>query len=327
MKVIRGLDVGELAQVPPRRVVALGSFDGVHRGHQVVAAACVERAASQNGVVLAVTYEPHPLAVLGREHGPFLLTPLDEKIELLAGLGIDAVVVIEFSQALAQMEAAVYARSIVFSTLQPSEVIVGANHGFGRGRSGTPALLEALGSERGVRVVRMGAESALGDSISASRTRLLLRAGEVEEARTLLGRPYRLTGTVIRGEERGRRLGFPTANLELAHPQKLLPQNGVYAVGIETGGERHWGVMNIGVRPTFGERYRIAEIHVGDFEADLYGAALKADVLARLRDERRFPNIEALRAQIEMDVARARDLSGSARLTSRARGRDTGVAR
>jgi len=282
MKVARRPE--ELA--PGERAVAMGSFDGVHRGHRRV----LEAAAADGKHTTVVTFWPHPRLVLGNKVE--LLTTLERRLELLGAEGVDEVLVIEFTPELASREPAEFAESLL-RQIGAGVIAVGENFRFGRAAAGDPSLLQQLGFE--VEIVPML------EGISSSRIRSLLRSGEVGEAARLLGRPAEIEGTVVLGDRRGGTLGYPTANLAV-DPDLLVPAYGIYA-GEALG---HRAAVSIGVNPHYGGDERRIEPHLLDFEGDLYGRRLIVELWRRLRDERVFPSEEELVDQIARDVEQTR---------------------
>jgi riboflavin kinase / FMN adenylyltransferase len=294
----------------PEPCVAIGNFDGVHRGHQALVSAAVARARERAGTAVVLTFDPHPARVLAPARAPGALTTPAQKAELLAALGVDVLAVLPFDQELARFAPADFVSRIVAACLSARRVVVGVGFRFGRGQSGDVPTLEALGAEHGFAVEAIAPVSQGGEPISSSRVRDALARGDVAAARALLGRAYPIDGEVVAGDGRGRTIGVPTANL--ASENEVLPARGVYAarcrVGQPFGGAvAHPAVVNVGSRPTFGGTTTTIEAHLLDFDADLYGAPLRLSFEERLRDERRFPGVDALVAQIREDVARARE--------------------
>jgi riboflavin kinase/FMN adenylyltransferase len=284
--------------------VTVGVFDGLHVGHQQLLATLLEVAAGRPAVV--VTFDPHPRAVLGPPKRHRLLSPLPERLQLLGRWPLAAVAVLRFDQSIARRSYVDFVRGALVEGLGMRHLVLGASMALGHRRQGTSERLAELGAELGYQLTLVPGLTVDGEIVSSTRVRHRLDAGDVEAARRLLGRPYDLTGTVVRGVGRGRALGIPTANLDIP-VDKLAPAHGVYAVAAEVGGQRRAGALNIGVVPTFvatGERS--IEVHVLDFEGDLYGTRLRVEFLARLRDERRFAGPEALRAQVLADLEAAR---------------------
>lgn len=295
-----------LPLLPNGAVVTVGTFDGVHRGHRAVLDDLVVRARAANRASVLVTFEPHPLAVLRPDLAPSRLTTAAERAAALAETSLDYLVVVEFDRALAALEPETFVRSVLLDRCQMAELVVGHDHGFGRGRSGDLATLRALGRRHGFRVDSIApVAGADGAVISSSAIRQAIQAGDLGEAARGLGRPYRVSGRVERGAARGRTMGVPTVNL--APPEgKLLPPDGVYAVKVEWGGGVVGGMMNQGSRPTVGDGRRWLEAHLFDFEGDLYGREIRIEWVAPLRAIRRFDSLEALRAQLELDRGAAR---------------------
>ena len=289
-------------------VVTTGTFDGVHLGHQAIVRYLVERAQEIGGVPTVVTFDPHPREVLRGEAVP-LLTTLDERADLLARLGVERFVVVPFSRDLSLLEPEDYVRDVLVERVGMREIVIGYDHRFGRKARGDRALLDRLGDDLGFSVDVIP-EQVEGDvTVSSTAIRALLEAGDARAAALLLGRPYRITGPVVRGDQRGRTIGYPTANVQPSDPRKLIPRLGVYAARarLDDGTEAD-GMMNVGRRPTFEtDGATTVEVHLFDIEADLYGRRLEVDVVARLRDEVRFDGPEALVAQLGNDAVAARE--------------------
>jgi riboflavin kinase/FMN adenylyltransferase len=283
--------------------VTLGNFDGVHLGHQALIAETVRQARTLNGPAVAVTFDPPPVRLLRPEAAPAQLTSLDHRIELLHQHGIDHVLLFRTTIDLLQLGAAEFFDRILREGLKAKAIVEGFNFAFGRHREGTTEVLQALGSQHGLPVTLVQPRIIDGKPVSSSRIREDIIQGRVEAAKALLGRPYRLAGIVGRGAERGRTLGFPTANLEQA--ASLIPGNGVYAVRVEHDGKTWAGASNIGPNPTFGENARKIETHLIGFAGDLYGKALRIDFLSKLRDPRPFASVDELKRQIRIDILAA----------------------
>ena len=298
--------MSRLPALPNGAVVTVGTFDGVHRGHRAVLDDLMVRARAANRASVLVTFEPHPLAVLRPDLAPSRLTTAAERSAALAETSLDYLVVLQFDEALAALEPEDFVRSVLLDRCQMAELVVGHDHGFGRGRSGDLATLRALGEHHGFRVDPIAPVSGDdGAVISSSAIRQAIRTGDLAEAARGLGRPYRVSGRVERGAQRGRTLGVPTVNV--APPEgKLLPPDGVYAVRVEWGGGVVGGMMNQGSRPTVGDGRRWLEAHLFDFDGDLYGREIRIEWVAPLRAIRRFDSLDALRAQLEHDRRAAR---------------------
>ena len=290
--------------------LTLGVFDGVHAGHRRLVMRTAELAAELGARAVAVTFWPHPASVLRPEEAPPLLSTLDERLALLANLNVlDAVVVQPFTPALAALDPNAYLDGLQ-SWCEPRVLVEGPDFALGHDRAGTLAYLREACARRGFAVESVTVVED-GERVSSSRIRRLVEAGRVEDTARLLALPYALVGEVVEGDRRGRLLGFPTANLRVS-ANKALPANGVYAVRLRLPGERtaeHPAVANLGVRPTFGgEPRRLLEVHLLDATMDVYGLELGVEWIARLRDERRFDGIDALKAQIALDAQHAADL-------------------
>lgn len=316
MLVIRGRD-GQLA-APRGAVATVGNYDGIHLGQRAVLERVAARARELGRSALALTFDPHPLRVLSPERAPRRLTTDLQRERLLAGLGIDALCVLEFTRELASWRAERFVREILAGRLALHELHVGSRFAFGRGREGSLALLERLGGELGFRAYGVPELEVGGAPVSATRIRAALAAGRVDEAAELLGRPYAVDGRVVEGDRRGRTLGFPTLNLSTAN--EILPADGVYVAEADFPelGERARGVANVGLRPTIGrDAAPVVEAHLLDFDRSCYGEEVELRFLARLRGERRFPSLAALTGQIARDVGSAREYFRSAARSDR----------
>ena len=286
--------------------ISIGNFDGVHRGHQSLLAETVRQAKSLPGPAVAVTFSPHPLQLLRPEGFQPLLTTLDERIALLQQCGADHVVVLETTPALLQLMPRQFFEQIVADTLQARIIIEGSNFRFGKDRAGTVATLQSLGRARNIGVVLVPNLLLRGQPVSSSRVRNELLAGNVALAAEMLGRSFRLAGTVKPGQKRGQTLGFPTANLTTI--ATLVPGDGVYAVRVSHEDKTWPGAANIGPNPTFGEDARKIEVHLIGFQGDLYDRSLTVYFVERLRDTRPFASVEELKAQLKDDLARAKEI-------------------
>jgi len=302
MRIVRDLP----SVLPDRRpsAVALGVFDGVHLGHRAILGAAVADARASATPALACTFEPHPMEILQPERAPLPITTLDERLTLIAECGVDEAVVLTFTQALAAVEPEAFVKDVLVDRLQARQVVVGYNHRFGRGARGDTALLRELGARHGFGVDVVPPLTVDGVPVSSTAIRAALGRGELDAAARMLGRPYTLPGNVVAGAGRGRTLGFPTANIAPDRPVLVAP--GVYACTIQVGAQQQRAVVNIGVRPTFGEATLAVEAYVLDFSGDLYGQTVRLVFVSRVREERRFPTVDALRAQIADDVETAR---------------------
>lgn len=294
-------------------VVTVGTFDGVHRGHWAVLDEVRARAeaSSLRGVLL--TFHPHPLRIVRPEHAPPLLTTPEEKKEILAESRVEWAVFLSFTRALSRYEPRRFVEEILVGRLGVKELVIGYDHGFGRGRSGDADTLRRIGRDFGFSVDVVEPVSSEGDAISSSRIRRAIQEGDMRAAARGLGRAYSVRGLVVRGDGRGRRLGFPTANLHVSSSEKLVPPPGIYAVrGVLRRGTFP-GALHVGPRPTFRGSPPTVELHLLDFEGDLYGEEIRVDFVERMRDVLPFDSVPALVRQMQDDVEAARVvLEGSA---------------
>ena len=301
MKIFHGT---ENASILRPTVLTLGVFDGLHLGHQKIMETVVERAKTTGAVPTAITFDPHPRAVLHPENAPPLLQTLDQRLANFEHLGIKQSIVIQFTRDFASQDAAEFLREIVHDRLHASEVYLGHGFAFGKNRGGNIELLKSMGNELGFFADEVEEVTLRGKRISSSKIRKLLVDGKVNLARRMLGRPYGIEGAIIRGDRRGHKIGFPTANLKPKN--RVIPKYGVYATATLIDGVWRKGVTNVGVRPTFeGNDEPSIESHIFDFEGDLYGDVLRVRFLHRIRDERKFGGIDDLRVQIERDTRTA----------------------
>jgi riboflavin kinase / FMN adenylyltransferase len=303
---IRFAEPPGLPREPGGSIVTVGTFDGVHRGHRAVLDEITSRARATGKRAVLVTFHPHPLRIVRPEIAPRLLTTPLEKKEILAETGLNWVVFMRFTPALSRLSPRAFVEEILLDRIGMGELVIGYDHGFGRDRSGNADTLRAIGAELGFDVDVVGPVEGDGDAVSSSRIRDAVAAGRMEEARAALGRAYGFRGVVVRGEGRGRQLGFPTANLQVGDPAKLLPPPGVYAVRGGPGGGRIPGALHIGPRPTFEGSPPTVELHLLDFEGDLYGDVVRVDVVRRLRGVHAFASVEALVERMREDVAETR---------------------
>jgi riboflavin kinase/FMN adenylyltransferase len=289
-------------------VVTVGTFDGVHRGHREVLDEIVRRAAFTAARSVLVTFHPHPLRIVRPEDAPPLLTTLVEKKLLLAESGLDYAVFLPFTRELQQYPARRFVEEILIGRLGMSELVIGYDHGFGRGREGDVDTLRSFGAELGFDVDVVGPVGDGDDAVSSTKIRRALQAGDVVDAATGLGRPYSLEGIVVRGSRRGRELGFPTANIDVGDPDKLLPREGIYAVHAWIDGRPVPALLHLGPRPTFPGDSATVEVHLLDWSGDLYGRRLRVDLCARIRDILPFESAEALVAAMRRDEEAGRAL-------------------
>lgn len=289
-------------------VITVGTFDGVHRGHRMVLAALCRAAAERGALSMVVTFDPHPLRIVRPEAAPPLLTTPQEKIEILAQTEVQRVALLRFTPELAAYPPRRFVEEILLDRLGMAHLVIGYDHGFGRGRSGDVDTLRDIGHELGFGVEVIPPVHADGEPVSSSLIRRALAVGDTATANAALGRSYALTGTVVRGAGQGRRLGFPTANLDVSHPDKLIPHEGIYAVRATTREHFADGVLHLGPRPTFAGLPPSVELHLFDFDQDLYGERVRVDFIARIRDIARFDSVDGLIRAMEADCDAARSL-------------------
>lgn len=283
--------------------VAIGVFDGVHRGHQAVLRHLTDRAREVDGRPIALTFDPHPLEFLDPDRAPDLLTTIDQRAIVMESCGVEIMGVLPFQQ-IRDLDPTLFAVEILSIRLDARWLTVGENFRFGRDRTGDADLLRRVGERQGFALDVVSMVGGESEVISSTRIRALLAAGDVEGAADLLGRRFELEGPVVHGESRGAAIGFPTANLHI--PERMaVPANGVYAVFATVEGKRHRAVVNVGVRPTFGVNTRTVEAHIIDFDGDIYGEEVALEFVAHLRSEHRFERLDALVAQIGEDLRQA----------------------
>lgn len=295
--------------------VTIGSFDGVHRGHQTLIREMVQNAHEQGSPAVVVTFFPHPIVVLKNLHGPFYLTTPEERAELIGSLGVDQVITLQFNHQLAGYTARQF-MTLLSDHLGLRELWVGSDFALGRGREGTPQVLGEIGQDLGYTVHTVSPITAAGEKISSSQIRALLAQGDIQEVARQLGRWYSLEAVVTYGDSRGSKLGFPTANLDLA-PERLLPLSGVYACRAYIGDAVYQTVTNIGVRPTFESEPVLprVEAHLIHFQGNLYEEPLRLEFIDFIRPEMRFSSVEMLIQQIQSDIQRTLEVLPNASQT------------
>ena len=287
-------------------VVTVGSFDGLHIGHFKILNEVKKVAADKNGNSFVVTFEPHPRFVLSKDFDMKLLTSLDEKKEVLENAGIENLMVINFTKEFSQQTSDQFIKRFIVDKIGAAHMVIGHDHKFGKDRLGDVNILSQVGRLNNFDVTDVSAESLNGEIISSTKIRNALAEGNIERANLFLGRNYSFSGNVVIGAQRGRTLGFPTANIKLDEPRKAVPKNGVYIVKCFLNEEVHTGIMNLGYRPTFENKHELVlEAHLLDFDRDIYGSDMKIEFLKRLRDEKKFDSKEMLIHQIESDKLEA----------------------
>jgi riboflavin kinase/FMN adenylyltransferase len=304
--------VNPLALPAEGSVVTVGTFDGVHRGHRAVLDEIVMRARAVGRSSVLVTFEPHPLAIVNPAAAPPRLTTAAERLEALATCALDRVVVLRFDRQMAALEPEQFVEQVLLQHCGMRELVIGHDHGFGRGRRGNVPMLRAMGATRGFSVdVVTEVLASGGQPVSSTAIRRAIAGGDLETAARLLGRRYTVAAVVERGAARGRTIGFPTLNLTIP-TAKLLPPDGVWAVRVETPVGRFGGMMNQGHRPTFDDGRRLLEVNLFGFEGDLYDQHVRIEWIAPLRAIQRFDGVDALRQQLERDGERARAVLAAA---------------
>lgn len=306
MQVIRQLST-KTRPTDQRTVLTIGSYDGIHRGHKQIIAELKRTAQNHNAASALITFYPRPKIVLGApQNSADYLTTLDEKLLIFNNLGLDIVAILPFTTALAQTPARDFVQQII-NTLNPLAFWVGPDFKFGKNRQGDIPYLEMLGREFDFSVRMVDLQLAGNEAISSTRIRNALTSGHIREVTRLLGDYPFLLGNVVKGAQRGRTIGFPTANIAV-DKEKLLPLNGVYAVRIHIDGKIHPAVANIGVRPTFNGDSPTIEVHIFDFEQDIYGDTVRVDLVEFIRPEQKFDSLEALVSQISLDAQQAKSI-------------------
>ena len=307
MRILRS--IGDLSSVSGPVVLAAGVFDGVHLGHQAVLCSALDAAREVKGTAVALTFDPHPIRVLRPLKAPRLLTSTSHKLQLIEGIGFETALVVPFDRAFAEVEPEEFILSLVGSARPLSRICVGHGWMFGRGRRGNGDLLRSLGAASGFQTTEVSPVRINATVVSSTLIRSAVEAGDLAQASRLLCRDYSILGTVQHGEGIGRTLGFPTANLA-AHNEQF-PPDGVYAVEVRFGGKTIPGVANIGSRPTVSDSgKRLLEVHLIDFMGDLYGLDIEVVFVCFLRPEKKFSDLDALKAGIAADVGRARRFIG-----------------
>lgn len=309
MQVIRDLTTVRLAGPT---VLTIGSFDGIHRGHQHLIARVVARAREIGAASALVTLHPHPKVVLRPDAPLQYLSTIEERVDLLAPLGLDYAVIFPFSIEYSQIRARDFVQMLI-EHLNMKEIFCGKDFALGYKREGNVTFLQALGKEKGFNVNVVEPQKFEGEVMSSTHIRDLIAAGDLEDATRFLGRYPSIRGRVVRGDQRGRQLGFPTANLSVAD-RRLIPADGIYAVRVKVGERWLGGAASIGIRPTFGGGHRTVEVYVLDFDGDLYDQVLEVQFVKRLRPEMKFDSAQALIAQMQHDVSESRQVLSALRL-------------
>lgn len=284
-------------------VVTVGTFDGVHEGHRALIETVINRAKENNGKSVVITFDPHPREIINPgDAGIKLLTTLSERRDILSQIGIDKMIVIPFDRDFSLLSSEDFIKDIIYKKIGLQEFVIGYDHHFGKDRTGTIDTVKTLGASLGFGVELVTRKEKEDVTVSSTVIReILQKEGDVEKANKLLGRPYLLNGLVIHGEGRGKEIGFRTANIKTEHKNKVVPSHGVYAVNAKVLGKWRKGMMNIGVRPTFNGDNVAIEVHIFDFQEEVYGKNIQVQFIKRLRNEMKFSGISELRTQLEKD--------------------------
>lgn len=305
MKVLTSRD-SSIPKTPS--VVTIGTFDGVHIGHQKIIKKLTKRASEENLISIVLTFFPHPRMVLQQNSNIELLNTISERKEILSALGLDYIYVKEFTKAFAELSAHDFVKTILVDKLHAKHIIIGYDHQFGKNRSANIDDLKQFGIEYGFEVEEISAQDVEDVAVSSTKIRTSLKSGDIRTANSFLGYNYYIQGLVVSGKGYGKKMEFPTANIEVADAYKLIPKNGVYVVSSIYNGKTIYGMMNIGVNPTFDANKKTIEAHFFDFDENLYGQHLKIEFLQRLRDEHKFESVAALIAQLRQDQTNAQQV-------------------
>lgn len=283
-------------------VITIGTFDGVHIGHKTILKEIVDHAKEVQGESILLTFEPHPRKVIFPDKPLQLLTPLEEKLELVKATGVDHIVVVPFTKAFANLTAEEYISDFLVKQFKPHSIVIGYDHQFGNDRKGDINLLKQLSEQYRYKVYEISAQLIHDAAVSSTKVRKAVSSGDMTEAANMLGRPYSLTGEVVKGAQLGNTIGFPTANIQPNSNEQILPANGVYAIKAIYKGNVYNAMLNIGIRPTVSNELSLhIEANIFDFDQDIYGEQLTIQFITRLRDEEKFPSIDHLKQQLNKD--------------------------
>ena len=301
-----------LNQLEPFRnaVVTIGTFDGVHKGHQTIIRAIIDKAKSLGGESVIITFHPHPRHIIDPDQRLAQLTSIEEKLQLLEMLGVDHVVVVPFSREFSEMSAEAYIEDFLIGKFRPACIVIGYDHRFGNNRNGDIDMLKAHAASHGIEVDEITEQIINDITINSTKIRKFLLAGKIEPANELLGYPYSFRGLVVKGDAIGRELGYPTANMVPDHRNKLVPGNGIFAVRVLVPHNNHWlpGIMSIGERPTFDGKDKRIEVHIFDYSGDLYGEMLRVEMVAFTRNQEKFDNRDDLMQAMAANEQQCRQL-------------------
>jgi riboflavin kinase/FMN adenylyltransferase len=299
MRIIK--DLAEIKR-DEKSVITLGTFDGLHLGHQQIVNEVIEKSNQIDGRNYLLTFDPHPRKVIPGRNDVKLLSTLDEKIEILENLGLKNLFVVNFTMEFSKQSPEEFVKKYLIEGIGLSEIVIGYDHHFGKGRDGDFELLQNMGDKYNFTVTLISEYSVDGETISSTKIRNALLAGDVVKAGKMLGRNYSFKGTVVRGDGRGRKLGFPTANLSVDSEDKLIPAKGIYAAECVVENEKHYGLLSLGSRPTFHDDGRIVpEFYIFDFDRDIYDEEMKVEMVEKIRDEEKFNSVEDLVNQMKND--------------------------
>lgn len=286
-----------------KSLLTIGTYDGLHIGHQKILNKLVKTARKKQLESVVLTFFPHPRQVLQKNTDLKLIDTMEEKIEAMEGLGIDTLIIHRFDREFSRLSALDFTRKILVESLNVAAIYMGYNHRFGRNRESNIEDLKALGEVYDFEVIEIPAQDIEQIAVSSTKIRSAIAENDWGRVEKFLGRPFQLRGKVVKGQQLGRKINFPTANLEIPETYKLIPPKGVYWVKVHHQKNTHWGMMNIGIRPTINAEKQTLEIHLFDFEQDLYGQVLRIELLKKIREEQFFDSLNALRAQLEKDAA------------------------
>ncbi|WP_321254116.1 bifunctional riboflavin kinase/FAD synthetase [Psychroserpens sp.] len=286
-------------------IITIGTFDGVHIGHQKIINRLVETGKENGLKSIVLTFFPHPRMVLQPDYNLKLLHSIDERQMLLTQYGVDEIIIKPFTKAFANLSAEAYVKNILVDELNAQHIIIGYDHHFGKNRSANIEDMRAFGKKYDFQIDEISAQDIQDVAVSSTKIRQALVDGDIETTNAYLGYSYFITGTVIKGKGVGKTIQFPTANISVESSYKLIPKNGVYVVASKWDGEVYYGMMNIGTNPTFDEKKQSIEVYFFNFEGNLYGKLLQIDILHRLRDEHKFSSVEALQSQLKKDQENA----------------------
>jgi riboflavin kinase / FMN adenylyltransferase len=282
-------------------IITIGSFDGLHRGHKTIIEKLQEEAKIHEGETVIITFEPHPKTVLQPNALVQHITTADEKVQLMQQLAIDHLVIYPFTKAFSNLTAVEYIEDFIIQQFQPKVIVIGYDHHFGKDRTGNIKMLESYAAKGHFKLIEIPEQTINEASISSTKIRNALLYGEIENANKLLGYAYFFSGTIVQGKQLGRTIGFKTANLQVQNSLKLIPGNGVYVVSVQWKNRTMQGMMNIGTRPTVDGMNRVIEVHILNFDEEIYGEELTITILSRLRNEQKFNGLDALKEQLEKD--------------------------